>query len=366
VSGGVPGGVSGGAPPAVASRLANPALAATLERLAAAGFDDFYRGDVARALARDLAAAGSPLALADLEAWRARRIAPLLVNLPCGTVWNLPPPTQGLASLMILGIFARLEVGVPDGFAHVHGLVEATKRAFAVRDRELADPMAMTLDAAHCLASAALAEQAAAIDPRRAAPWGAAADAGDTVWLGVIDAAGRAVSFIQSLYWEFGSGVVGARTGVLWQNRGASFKLDPAARNALAPGRRPFHTLNPALARLKDGRQLVYGTMGGDGQPQTQAAVFTRTALYGQALQQAVSAPRWLLGRTWGSPSVTLKLESRWSERVVEALRAAGHSIEMVEPFSDLVGHAGAITRLPSGVLEGATDPRSDGGVSAF
>jgi gamma-glutamyltranspeptidase/glutathione hydrolase len=355
-----------GAPPETGSLLANPALAATLARLAEAGLDDFYRGDLARALAADLARAGSPLALADLEGYRARRVEPLKLTLPYGRVWNLPPPTQGLASLMILGIFARLDIPQADGFAHIHGVVEATKRAFAVRDRHIADPSAMTIDPAGFLAGAALAEEAAAIDPRRAAPWGAPPNPGDTIWLGVTDAAGRAVSFIQSLYWEFGSGIVGRDTGVLWQNRGASFKLDAAATNALAPGRRPFHTLNPAFARLKDGRQLVYGTMGGDGQPQTQAALFTRYAVFGQALQLAVSAPRWLLGRTWGSPSVTLKLESRLSERVVEGLRAAGHAIEMVEAFSDLAGHAGAIALLPSGVLEGASDPRSDGGVAGY
>jgi gamma-glutamyltranspeptidase/glutathione hydrolase len=355
-----------GSAPETGSRLANPALAATLERLAAAGFDDFYRGDLARALAADLAHAGSPLALDDLARYRARIVTPLQLNLPCGTLWNLPPPTQGLASLMILGIFARLDVAEADGFAHVHGLVEATKRAFAVRDRHIADPAVMTVDPASFLSGVVLAEEAAAINPRRAAPWGTRPAAGDTVWLGAIDGAGRAVSFIQSLYWEFGSGVVGRDTGVLWQNRGASFKLEPGATNALAPGRRPFHTLNPAYARLKDGRQLVYGTMGGDGQPQTQAAVFTRYALFGQALQQAVSAPRWLLGRTWGSPSITLKLEQRWPERLVAALVAAGHPIEMVDAFSDLAGHAGAVAQLSSGIFEGAADPRSDGAVAGF
>ncbi len=354
------------APPATGSRLVNPALAATLGRLADAGFDDFYRGDVAAALADDLARAGSPLVRADLAAYRARRVAPLKLPLPWGTAWNLPPPTQGLASLMILGIFARLDVAEADGFAHVHGLVEATKRAFAVRDRWIADPVTMTVDPAGFLAGAALSEHAAAIDPRRAAPWGAAPGAGDTVWLGAIDHAGRAVSFIQSLYWEFGSGVVGRDTGVLWQNRGASFTLATGAHNALAPGRLPFHTLNPALARLKDGRTLVYGAMGGDGQPQTQAAVFTRYAVFGYDLQAAVSAPRWLLGRTWGAPSVTLKLEARWPERLIAALAAAGHPIERVEPFSDLVGHAAALARRPSGDLEGAADPRCDGGVAGF
>ena len=130
--------------------------------------------------------------------------------------------------------------------------------------------------------------------------------------MGAIDGEGRAVSFIQSIYWEFGSGVVLGDTGILWQNRGSSFALADGAPNRLAPGRRPFHTLNPALALLDDGRVMSYGTMGGEGQPQTQAAVFTRHVMFGQDLQQAVTAPRWLLGRTWGDETTTLKLEDRF------------------------------------------------------
>src|SRR5690606_27862897 len=125
------------------------------------------------------------------------------------------------------------------------------------------------------------------------------------------------VSFIQSNYHEFGSGVVLPQTGVSWQNRGCSFTLESRALNALEPGRKPFHTLNPALALLNDGRTLVYGTMGGDGQPQTQAAAFTRYVMMGMGLQAAVSAPRWLLGRTWGSMSESLKLERRFSAETV-------------------------------------------------
>src|SRR5690606_1920177 len=137
-------------------------------------------------------------------------------------------------------------------------------------------------------------------------------------WMGAADAAGRVVSYIQSIYWEFGSGIVLRESGVHWQNRGASFTLAPGP-NQLAPGRLPMHTLNPALARLADGRTLAYGTMGGEGQPQTQAAVFTRHAMFGQDLQAAVSAPRWLLGRTWGEDSTNLKIESRVDARVVDA-----------------------------------------------
>jgi gamma-glutamyltranspeptidase/glutathione hydrolase len=174
------------------------------------------------------------------------------------------------------------------------------------------------------------------------------------------------VSFIQSLYWEFGSGVVLGDTGIVWQNRGASFGLAAGARNALAPRRKPFHTLNPALARLANGRVMVYGTMGGDGQPQTQAAVFSRYALFGQDLQAAVSAPRWLLGRTWGQVSTTLKLESRIDPALVAALADAGHAVEVVEPWSQLMGHAGALVRHRDGLIEGASDPRSDGRAAGY
>jgi len=155
-------------------------------------------------------------------------------------------------------------------------------------------------------------------------------------------------------------------TQVNWQNRGCSFSLDPTHINALQPGKRPFHTLNPALARFDDGRTMVYGTMGGDGQPQTQAAVFTRYALHGQPLQQALAAPRWLLGRTWGSMSETLKIESRFDAAVVDALRARGHNVEVLGAFDETMGHAGALVRHPDGVLEGAYDPRSDGAVAGY
>lgn len=184
--------------------------------------------------------------------------------------------------------------------------------------------------------------------------------------MGVIDAQGRAVSFIQSIYHEFGSGVVLPESHVNWQNRGCSFSLDEAAVNSLRPGKKPFHTLNPALARLRDGRTMVYGTMGGDGQPQTQAAVFTRHVVFNQALQHAVSSPRWLLGRTWGSASETLKLEARLGAKLIDDLRARGHDVEVLGDFEETMGHAGALVRHPNGSLEGAFDPRGDGGVAGY
>jgi gamma-glutamyltranspeptidase/glutathione hydrolase len=174
------------------------------------------------------------------------------------------------------------------------------------------------------------------------------------------------VSYIQSIYHEFGSGVVLKGTGITWQNRGCSFSLEAKALNALEPGRKPFHTLNPALAHLKDGRVMVYGTMGGDGQPQTQSAVFTRIVNYGLDAQAAVSEPRWLFGRTWGRGSATLKLESRFDLGVVRELTELGHEMEVLAPYDETVGHAGAIVRSPHGVMEGGADPRSDGAVAAY
>lgn len=357
-----------GAAPAVGTRFRNARLGATLERLAHAGLADFYRGDLARSFAKDLAAVGSPLSLADFESHRARWTVPLALAHSRGTVLNVPPPTQGVVSLLILGILDRLDVGRvdPDGADYVHLCVEAVKQAFAVRDRHVTDPAYMDVDAQDLLAPGRIADLAARIDRSRAALWGASRGPADTIWMGVIDGDGRAVSFIQSIYHEFGSGVVLRESGVNWQNRGCSFSLDERALNVLKPGRKPFHTLNPAMALLEDGRTMVYGNMGGDGQPQSQSAVFTRTVLFGMDPQAAVSAPRWLLGRTWGNASDTLKLESRFPSAVVDELRRRGHEVEMLADYDEAVGHAGAIVRSRDGLLEGGSDPRSDGGVAGY
>lgn len=355
-----------GQPPPVGALLRQPALADTLQHLATRGLDDFYRGELGARIAAALQRAGSPVGADDLAAYRARFVDPLAVRLRDSTVYNLPPPTQGHSTLMILGLFDALGVSEGEGFAHLHGLVEATKRAFRVRDRLVTDPDHLTEDPRSHLRPASLAALAARIDRERALPWPEPSAAGDTIWMGTVDREGRAVSFIQSVYWEFGSGVVLDGLGICWQNRGTSFSLDPRALNTLKPGRKPFHTLNPSLALFDDGRVMPFGTMGGEGQPQTQAALFTRYARFGQTLQQAVSAPRWLLGRTWGASSTTLKLESRFEPALVRALADAGHAVEVLpEAFSDTMGHAGALVRHPNGLIEGAADPRSDGGVAA-
>ncbi|PZP64720.1 MAG: gamma-glutamyltransferase [Azospira oryzae] len=357
-----------GTPPTVGSRYVQPALAATLERIATAGPRDFYEGDLARVVAADLEAVGSPLTFDDLARHRAVTKPALALKHSLGSLYNMAPPTQGVISLILLGILDRLQIAGLDPLSvdYVHRAVEATKLAFRIRDRYVTDPAYMDVDAQALLDPGALDALAAEVDDQRAAPWGQRTTPGDTVWMGVIDGAGRAVSFIQSIYHEFGSGVVLPGTGIHWQNRGCSFSLDPAALNTLEPGRKPFHTLNPALALLNDGRVMVYGTMGGDGQPQTQAAVFTRYAVMGCELQQAVSMPRWLLGRTWGSHSDTLKLEGRFPARVFDELQRRGHAVERLHSFDEAVGHAGALVRHANGMMEGAFDPRSNGGVAGF
>ena len=292
---------------------------------------------------------------------------PLSVAVAGARLYNHAPPTQGLASLLILALFDRLPATQADSFAHLHGLIEATKQAFLIRDAHIGDRAWMTLDAQVLLDdSAALDALAARIDLHAALPWPQPSQAGDTVWFGAIDAQGRAVSCIQSTYFEFGSGLVLPHTGITWQNRGCSFRLATDGWNALAPGRKPFHTLNPALATFDDGRVMAYGTMGGEGQPQTQAALFSRYAHFGMPLQQAITAPRWLLGRTWGEDSTTLKLEDRFDPAVVQALRDAGHAVELLPAYSSVMGHAGALVREVTGVVSGASDPRSDGAVAGW
>ena len=355
----------GDKPPAVGAILKQEALAATLEQLAHAGLADFYRGDIGREIAADLERIGSPLTRQDLERYQAKVAEPLRIELPAGTIYNTDAPTQGVVSLMILALFQRLGVTEAESFDHVHGLVEATKRGLRMRDRVVTDPNHLPHALARVLDDRFIAGEAMKIDRRNASPWPVSAGGGDTIWMGAADASGVVVSYIQSLYWEFGSGCVLPATGVVMQNRGASFSLTAGALNRLAPGRLPFHTLNPALAVLRDGRVMAYGTMGGDGQPQTQAAVFTRHVQFREPLLDAIDRPRWLLGRTWGAPRTALRVESRFDGNLVDRLLSAGHDVEVLEEdYSDLMGHAGAALLHADGTCEAAHDPRADGGAA--
>jgi gamma-glutamyltranspeptidase len=341
-------------------RFVQTALAGTLAEIAAGGAEAFYRGALGRRLVEGARAAGSPLALDDLRAHAADWVEPLTVPYRGGRAASLPPPTQGFAALAILALLEGFDLAALDEADYVHLVVEATTLAFEDRDRYLADPTVEDVPVARCLDPAYLAERRRLISRRRARGAVGGAVAGDTIAIVAADAAGHAVSLIQSLYFEFGSGVVAGDTGVLLQNRGAFFALDPAHPNRLAPGKRPAHTLIPSMYLVDHRPRLVYGTMGGEGQPQTQAALVTRAVDRGLAPQAAVEAPRWLYGRTWGEASRSLRLEARFGEAVAASLAARGHDVVTVDAWSDLVGHAQMI-RVDADGLLGGSDPRADG-----
>lgn len=350
-----------------------PRLATTLDHLARKGLADFYKGELADSMARDLGKVGSPIAFDDLRKHEALYREPLERKHNLGTLYNMTPPTQGVVSLLILAILDRLGLNGldPTGADYVHICVEATKQAFAIRDKYVTDPAYMTVHAQSLLDDDIVAALAAKISLEKAVAWGKNLNPGDTVWMGTIDREGRSVSFIQSIYHEFGAGIVLAESGINWQNRGASFSLSPRALLALKPGKKPFHTLNPAMMLFTDGRVMPYGTMGGDGQPQTQCAVFTRIAEFGMSPQAAIDAPRWLLGRTWGTPldarhADSLKIESRFDEAVFNDLTERGHDVEWLGDWDESVGHAGVLIRARDGNLTGGFDKRSDGSIEGF
>jgi gamma-glutamyltranspeptidase len=341
-------------------RFVQPELARTLALVADGGADEFYRGDVAKRMSAGAAALGSPLRASDFADHRAEWVEPLRVPYRDGQAASLPPPTQGFAALAILGLLEGFDVRSLDETDYVHLIVEATKVAFEDRDRCLADPDVVSVPVEECLDDARLARRRRRISMGRALPMDGARADGDTIAIVTADGDGSAVCVIQSIYHEFGAAVVAGDTGVLLQNRGCFFSLDPAHPNCLAPRKRTAHTLIPSMY-LVDGRpRLVYGTMGGEGQPQTQAALVTRLVDRGLGPQAAVEAPRWLLGRTWGETTRALRLEERFGAEIIAALQARGHDARAVDAWSDLMGHAQVIELRDDG-LRGGSDPRADG-----
>nr|WP_294844703.1 gamma-glutamyltransferase [uncultured Gilliamella sp.] len=350
--------------------LKQPDLANTLKIIANKGAKEFYQGDIAKNIVNDLQSHGGVLTLDDFAKHRATWVAPIHVNYRQYTAYNLPPNTQGMASLEILNILNNFDIkSLGEGSAdYYHLIIEATKQAFADRDKYLTDPDFNQIPLDLLLSTQHGQQQAKQIDMQKARVEIKPLDPkGDTVWFGVVDAEGNAVSIIQSIYHDFGSGIVAKDTGILLQNRGSFFSLDPNHINRLEPNKRTFHTLNPAML-LKDNKPyLVYGTMGGEGQPQTQAAIVTRIVDFGMTPQDAINAPRWLHGRTWGTSSNNLKVEGRIPKDVIHSLKLRGHDVQVIDDYSDTMGHAGAILiDANHHLLMGATDPRGDGLVAGY
>lgn len=340
--------------------LKNPKLGRFLSELAEQGLDSFYNGAIGDTLAQSLEAAGSPIRRADLHQFTAKQQVPLQLTTRKGKFYNLPAPTQGVASLLILGIYDKIYQPSWTEAERIHGLIEATKQAFLQRDAQVTDPRRLKQQWQTLLTDQFIADLASNIS-EQALDWPRPSAEGDTVWMGCVDSQGTMVSFIQSIYWEFGSGVLIPEYGLVWNNRGTSFSLDPQHINSLQAGYKPFHTLNPAMAELADGRRLSYGTMGGEGQPQTQAAIINRYLYEGLPLQEAINKARWLLGRTWGSNEHDLKIEQNLYAELAADFTRRGHQIKSVDDKNELMGHAGAVVLHASGQVEAASDWRSDG-----
>ncbi|CAG9795390.1 unnamed protein product [Diatraea saccharalis] len=350
----------------VGDKLCQPNLAKTLRLLAEDGFNSFYSGKLAKQIAEDMETLGMPVTLEDLNVYSPLRKEPLRLQHAYGELFNVPPPTQGIVSLSILGILDQLRIKGDHEGRFIHATVEATKEAFELRDKYVTDPADMEVNTNFLLSSQNILDMARNIDINRAATTTKFKGPGDTVWMGVMDNKGFSVSYIQSIYHDFGSGVILPKTGILWHNRGVAFSLDNNHILSLRPGKKPFHTLNPAAAVLNDGRIMIYGTRGGDGQPQTQAAVFHRYVVQRLNLQKAITAPRWLYGDTLIKGQDTLKLEDRFDDDTLQYLKERGHKVELLGTFSEKMGQAGALVRHTNGMMEGAFDPRSDGSAGGF
>jgi gamma-glutamyltranspeptidase len=364
-------------------RLAQRELAHSLERIANQGArKGFYEGSIAERICAALQPEGSPLAADDLAAFHAEWVEPIAAPYRGYDVYELPPNTQGFTALQILKLIEGYDVTAwGDGTAdYYHHMAEAVKVAFADREEWLTDPRFVDIPVQHLISKAYADERRRLIDPERAldiaaVPAGIAyahphekrPPDGDTCYFCAADRDGMIVSLIQSIYHDFGSAVIGGDTGIILQNRGAFFALDEQHPNHLQPGKRTFHTLIPALL-VRDGQPyLAFGSMGGEGQPQSQAALVTRIVDFGYDVQQAIEAPRWLMGRTWGTRSRNMSLEGRISDEVVRELKRRGQPVQMVTDWNDNLGHANAIrVDRPQGLFEGGADPRGDGAALGY
>lgn len=342
----------GGRPPRAGERMTNPGLAALLRRIAAEGADAVYRGEVADRIGAAVEEAGGPLRAEDLAGWRgATWEEPIHLRYRGVDVYEMPPPGQGIVVLEALGILDGLETPAPADAEHAS--VEALKLAFADAAATLADPHRVAVPSDETLAQPFLERRRAAIDPA-AARVGVPASASDTVYVAVVDGDGTGCSLIQSLYMGFGSGIAVPGTGMLLQNRGSNFSLEEGHPNVVAGGKRPYHTIIPAMLG-RDGRLLgVLGVVGGFMQPQGQVQIIRRMLDEGMGLQQALDAPR---VRYWEARRIAV--EDGIDPEVRRSLVARGHEVERLDPLE--AGGAQAVMVEPDGTLVGASDPRKDG-----
>jgi gamma-glutamyltranspeptidase/glutathione hydrolase len=347
-----------------------PAAARGLRAIASSKGRAFYEGEIAHALEKFSAQNGGSLTVGDLAAYRPEWVEPIAKTYRGYTLHEIPPNGQGIAALMAVGILSQFDLAsLPlDGVASQHLQIEAMKLAFADVYRYVADPRSMELSPDQMLDETYLAHRARLIDPRRAQDFQAGNPVkGGTIYLSAADENGMMVSFIQSNFMGFGSGVVEPDYGISLQNRGHGFSADPGApnkANLVAPGRRPFHTIIPAFLTREGQPVMSYGVMGGNMQPQGHMQTLVRMLDYGQNPQAACDAPRWRFNE-----GLSINAEAGMRADTVRGLQALGHKLDVINDSYQDFGAGQFIWRAGDPAVEGyvaASDARRDGQAVGF
>jgi gamma-glutamyltranspeptidase/glutathione hydrolase len=356
-----------GRAPNVGERFVFKDVAQTLRKIGATKGRDLYEGDTAEKLVAFIRANGGAHTMDDFRSYRPDWVTPISKNYRGYTLHEIPPNGQGISALMALGMLEHFDLASlkVDSVESQHIQIEAMKLAMADLYRYVADPRTMEVTPAQMLDDAYLASRAKLIDPSRATlfPPGNPSSGG-TIYLTAADENGMMVSFIQSNYMGFGSGVVVPGTGVSFQNRGVGFSMDPKSANVVAGRKRPFHTIIPGFLTKGGEPVMSFGVMGGDIQPQGHVQTVVRMLDYDQQPQAACCAPRWKLNRDF-----TLDVESSMRAQTIEGLKGLGHTLKAIDdPYMDF-GSGQFIWRLSHDLEDGyvvASDSRRDGQAVGF
>jgi gamma-glutamyltranspeptidase / glutathione hydrolase len=347
----------GGKGPKPGDVWASPGHAATLRRIAQTGAEDFYKGETARAIVRFAEQTGGLLTMEDLASHTSTWVDPISTSYRGYDAWEIPPNGQGITALIGLNILEGFGMGdlKRDSVESFHLQIEAIKLAFADAARYVADPEFEDVPTARLLDKGYAAKRRALIGERALQPAPGDPNSGGTVYLCAVDGDGLMVSYIQSNYMGFGSGIVVPGTGVALQNRGANFSLDPNHPNRVEPGKRPYHTIIPGFL-TKDGQAVgPYGVMGGFMQPQGHLQMVVNTVDYGLNPQASLDAPRW----QWTSGK-NIMVEADATPAIVQGLKSRGHNVTVEAP-GGAFGRGQIIWRLPSGAYAAGSDKRADG-----
>lgn len=347
-------------PPQAGSVFRNPGLAKTLRTLAGSNCEDFYRGDLAKRIAAFSAANGGFITESDLNDYHPDWVEPVSVRYRGFDVCEIPPSGQGLVALMALNILSGYEPSREGDEECVHREIEALKLAFADGKRYISDPRFMEYRVSDLLSPAYGAQRRAEIGSRALLPVCGKPTGSGTVYMCAADSEGNMISFIQSNYTGFGSGLVVPGTGIALQNRGLGFNLDPAMPNCAGPRKKPYHTIIPGFL-MKDGQPVgPFGVMGGFMQPQGHLQTLLRVIDHGRDPQAALDTPRW----QWlGEKKIAI--EPFFPSDIADALRARGHELSVVENLGEF-GRGQMIFRTSNNTLIGGTEPRCEGACAAW